>query len=101
MGLPRTYMVCLLIVKTLTGIRRDRSGGALRSLLATGKYSAPARSQLPTASGAPQDLPPSCPPSQAALRQWSLISSLRTSGCSGTHDSEAQQQPAYGPCTRQ
>ena len=43
MGLPRTYKVCLLIVNH--SFRRDRSGGALRSLLATGKYPAPARSQ--------------------------------------------------------
>jgi hypothetical protein len=41
-GLPRTYLVCLLIVKTLISQRPVR--GALRSLLATGKHSAPARS---------------------------------------------------------
>ncbi len=51
-GLPRTYVVCLLFVKR--SFRRDRSvagGAAVRSLLATGKYSAaaPGRSQLPLA----------------------------------------------------
>ncbi len=47
MGLPRAYLVCLLFVKHSFSDVRDRSeGGALRGLLATGKYSAPVRSQL-------------------------------------------------------
>ncbi len=44
MVLPRTYLVCLLIVKH--SFRRGRSRERC-SLLATGKYSAPARSQGP------------------------------------------------------
>ena len=44
MGLPRAYLVCLLFVKH--SFAETGPGGALRGLLATGKYSAPVRSQL-------------------------------------------------------
>ncbi len=44
MGLPRAYLVCLLFVKH--SFAETGPGGALRGWLATGKYSAPVRSQL-------------------------------------------------------